>query len=218
MDIADGARIDGSGAVNLYAGRGLEGEKSALTYHVLSDVYNRALIPFATTPRLDSRVFQENTVTTAAGTEVRGIGDVRLAADSAQETMKQSARIYTIYTGQDDAEISTTEEGKRTAQIERQNGATVNGSVTAGRHNRTAVEITGEVKKKDDGTADYSGIKVTVSEGSGVTSKDFTAQTVTLENTCWAQYQDITKHLQEYPKDTEEYKGYKKAQIGRAHV
>ncbi|MGP1366220.1 MAG: leukotoxin LktA family filamentous adhesin, partial [Schwartzia sp. (in: firmicutes)] len=211
VDIADGARIDGSGAVNLYAGRGLEGEKSALTYHVLSDVYNRALIPFATTPRLDSRVSQENTVTTAAGTEVRGIGDVRLAADSAQETMKQSARIYTIYTGQDDAEISTTEEGKRTAQIERKNGATVNGSVTAGRHNRTTVEITGEVKKKDDGTADYSGIKVTVSEGSGVTSKDFTAQTVTLENTCWAQYQDITKHLQEYPKDTEEYKGYKKA-------
>lgn len=211
VDIAEGARIDGSGAVNLYAGRGLEGEKSALIYNVLSDVYNRSVIPFATTPRLDSSISQENTVTTAAGTEVRGIGDVRLAADSAQETIKQSARSYNIYTGQDDAEISTTEEGKRTAKIDRKNGATVNGSVTAGRHNRTTVEITGEVKKKADGTADYSGIKVTVSEGSGVSAKDFTAQTATLENTCWTQYEDIMKHLQEYPKGTEEHESYRTA-------
>ena len=206
--ITGSSEIAGGGAVNLYAGRNAGGAKSNLQFNLLSDVYNRALIPLDNRPHLQSKISQKNTVTLAQGAKVSSVGNLNFAADKAQERIDQTARRYTFYTGSDNMPLSTTETGEMSAQKEYANGVTIDGKAVAGRHNSTEVEISGTVKKKSDGTIDYSGVKVTVSEGSGVSEKDFELGMAKMENGLWGQYQDLLKRLRDYQPGTAEYNAY----------
>ena len=206
--ITGSSEIAGGGAVNLYAGRNAGGAKSNLQFNLLSDVYNRTLIPLDNRPHLQSKISQKNTVTLAQGANVSSVGNLNFAADKAQERIDQTARRYTIYTGSDNMPLSTTETGEMSAQNEYANGVTIDGRAVAGRHNSTEVEISGTVKKKSDGTLDYSGVKITVSEGSGVSEKDFKLGTAKMENGLWGQYQDLLKRLRDYQPGTAEYNAY----------
>ena len=206
--ITGSSEIAGGGAVNLYAGRNAGGAKSNLQFNLLSDVYNRALIPLDNRPHLQSKISQKNTVRLAQGTNVSSVGNLNFAADKAQERIDQTARRYTFYTGSDNVPLSTTETGEMSAQNEYANGVTIDGKAVAGRHNSTEVEISGTVKKKSDGTIDYSGVKVTVSEGSGVSEKDFELGMAKMENGLWGQYQDLLKRLRDYQPGTAEYNAY----------
>ena len=206
--ITGSSEIAGGGAVNLYAGRNAGGAKSNLQFNLLSDVYNRTLIPLDNRPHLQSKISQKNTVTLAQGTKVSSVGNLNFAADKAQERIDQTARRYTFYTGSDNVPLSTTETGEMSAQNEYANGVTIDGKAVAGRHNSTEVEISGTVKKKSDGTLDYSGVKITVSEGSGVSEKDFQLGTAKMENGLWGQYQDLLKRLRDYQPGTAEYNAY----------
>ena len=206
--ITGSSEIAGGGAVNLYAGRNAGGAKSNLQFNLLSDVYNRALIPLDNRPHLQSKISQKNTVTLAQGAKVSSVGNLNFAADKAQERIDQTARRYTFYTGSDNMPLSTTETGEMSAQKEYANGVTIDGKAVAGRHNSTEVEISGTVKKKSDGTLDYSGVKITVSEGSGVSEKDFQLGTAKMENGLWGQYQDLLKRLRDYQPGTAEYNAY----------
>ena len=209
--ITGSSEIAGGGAVNLYAGRNAGGAKSNLQFNLLSDVYNRALIPLDNRPYLQSKISQKNTVTLAQGAKVSSVGNLNFAADKAQERIDQTARRYTFYTGSDNMPLSTTETGEMSAQKEYANGVTIDGKAVAGRHNSTEVEISGTVKKKSDGTLDYSGVKITVSEGSGVSEKDFKLGTAKMENGLWGQYQSLLKRLQEYQPGTAAYNAYQTA-------
>ena len=206
--ITGSSEIAGGGAVNLYAGRNAGGAKSNLQFNLLSDVYNRTLIPLDNRPHLQSKISQKNTVTLAQGTNVSSVGNLNFAADKAQERIDQTARRYTFYTGSDNMPLSTTETGEMSAQKEYANGVTIDGRAVAGCHNSTEVEISGTVKKKSDGTLDYSGVKITVSEGSGVSEKDFELGTAKMENGLWGQYQDLLKRLRDYQPGTAEYDAY----------
>lgn len=204
-----------SGNVGIYANRNINGGKAGTELELLSDSYNRTFLPFSSSASISSNVKNTNSVAIDKNSTVQSIGNIALAADNGKDSISQSSTEYRWFTDCD-SEGTTKMNGDDSGlgKPEYNNSVVVDGSVTAGTHNKADVEITGDVKISGNESsgykADMSGVKVNVKEGSDwLTGSDFKKGTITIDNGYYDRYTELSKMLQTYTTGTEEYNSYK---------
>ena len=147
-------RVDGastlfsSNDVNLYTGRGIDpqtGERNLGTFKLslLADATNRTGIPLRSAPKLDNKMTQTNTVSIERGAQVESVRHANLSAVSGYTQAYESATAYNIWSGKGaQSSLTTTANGEGDRKGEtRHNEVQVDGSVTAGIHNRLSMSI-----------------------------------------------------------------------------
>ena len=147
-------RVDGastlfsSNDVNLYTGRGIDpqtGERNLGTFKLslLADATNRTAIPLRSAPKLDNKMTQTNTVSIERGAQVESVRHANLSAVSGYTQAYESATAYNIWSGKGaQSSLTTTANGEGDRKGEtRHNEVQVDGSVTAGIHNRLSMSI-----------------------------------------------------------------------------
>ena len=147
-------RVDGastlfsSNDVNLYTGRGIDpqtGERNLGTFKLslLADATNRTAIPLRSAPRLDNTMTQTNTVRIGRGAQVESVRHANLSAVSGYTQAYESATAYNVWSGKGaQSSLTTTANGEGDRKGEtRHNEVQVDGSVTAGIHNRLSMSI-----------------------------------------------------------------------------
>ena len=147
-------RVDGastlfsSNDVNLYTGRGIDpqtGERNLGTFKLslLADATNRTAIPLRSAPRLDNTMTQTNTVRIGRGAQVESVRHANLSAVPGYTQAYESATAYNIWSGKGaQSSLTTTANGEGDRKGEtRHNEVQVDGSVTAGIHNRLSMSI-----------------------------------------------------------------------------
>ena len=147
-------RVDGastlfsSNDVNLYTGRGIDpqtGERNLGTFKLslLADATNRTGIPLRSAPKLDNKMTQTNTVSIEHGAQVESVRHANLSAVSGYTQAYESATAYNIWSGKGaQSSLTTTANGEGDRKGEtRHNEVQVDGSVTAGIHNRLSMNI-----------------------------------------------------------------------------
>ena len=147
-------RVDGastlfsSNDVNLYTGRGIDpqtGERNLGTFKLslLADATNRTAIPLRTAPKLDNKMTQTNTVSIERGAQVESVRHANLSAVPGYTQAYESATAYNVWSGKGaQSSLTTTANGEGDRKGEtRHNEVQVDGSVTAGIHNRLSMSI-----------------------------------------------------------------------------
>ena len=146
-------RVDGASTlfsshdVNLYTGRGIDpqtGERNLGTFKLslLADATNRTAIPLRTAPKLDNKMKQTNTVDIARGAHVESVRHANLSAVPGYTQAYESATEYTVWSGKGaQGSLTTTADGSKIKNEEVHNTVRVDGSVTAGIHNRLSMNI-----------------------------------------------------------------------------
>ena len=146
-------RVDGASTlfsshdVNLYTGRGIDpqtGERNLGTFKLslLADATNRTAIPLRTAPKLDNKMKQTNTVDIARGAQVESVRHANLSAVPGYTQAYESATEYTVWSGKGaQGSLTTTADGSKIKNEEVHNMVRVDGSVTAGIHNRLSMNI-----------------------------------------------------------------------------
>ena len=146
-------RVDGASMlfsshdVNLYTGRGIDpqtGERNLGTFKLslLADATNRTAIPLRTAPKLDNKMKQTNTVDIARGAQVESVRHANLSAVPGYTQAYESATEYTVWSGKGaQGSLTTTADGSKIKNEEVHNTVRVDGSVTAGIHNRLSMNI-----------------------------------------------------------------------------
>ena len=146
-------RVDGASTlfsshdVNLYTGRGIDpqtGERNLGTFKLslLADATNRTAIPLRTAPKLDNKMKQTNTVDIARGAQVESVRHANLSAVPGYTQAYESATEYTVWSGKGaQGSLTTTADGSKIKNEEVHNTVRVDGSVTAGIHNRLSMNI-----------------------------------------------------------------------------
>ena len=133
---------------NLYAGRGIDpqtGERDlgALKLSLIADVTNRTGIPLHTDPSLSNVMTQNNMVRVAGGAKVESVRHANLSAVTGDTQAYESAAKYTTWTGKGgQGSLTTTAGGKKVKNETAHNTVQVDGSVTAGIHNKLKMNIT----------------------------------------------------------------------------
>ncbi|MFC2315363.1 MAG: hypothetical protein ACFNLO_05510, partial [Selenomonas massiliensis] len=147
-------RVDGastlfsSNDVNLYTGRGIDpqtGERNLGTFKLslLADATNRTAIPLRSAPKLDNKMTQTNTVSIERGAQVESVRHANLSAVPGYTQAYESATAYNVWSGKGaQSSLTTTANGEGDRKGEtRHNEVQVDGSVTAGIHNRLSMSI-----------------------------------------------------------------------------
>ena len=147
-------RVDGastlfsSNDVNLYTGRGIDpqtGERNLGTFKLslLADATNRTAIPLRSAPRLDNTMTQTNTVRIGRGAQVESVRHANLSAVPGYTQAYESATAYNVWSGKGaQSSLTTTADGEGDRKGEtRHYEVQVDGSVTAGIHNRLIMSI-----------------------------------------------------------------------------
>mgnify|MGYP000893168639 CR=1 FL=1 len=133
---------------NLYAGRGInpqtgERDLGAFRLSLIADVTNRTGIPLHTDPSLKNEMTQTNTVSVAGGAKVESVRHANLSAVTGDTQAYESAAKYTTWTGKGgQGSLTTTAGGKKVKNETAHNTVQVDGSVTAGIHNKLKMNIT----------------------------------------------------------------------------
>ena len=133
---------------NLYAGRGInpqtgERDLGAFRLSLIADVTNRTGIPLHTDPSLKNEMTQTNTVSVAGGAKVESVRHANLSAVTGDTQAYESAAKYTTWTGKGgQGSLTTTASGKKVKNETAHNTVQVDGSVTAGIHNKLKMNIT----------------------------------------------------------------------------
>ena len=202
--------------VNIYAGANLDGITSSLTYNVLADAYNKTAVPLATAPKAKNTMTQENQV--SINGDIDSVRHVNFKAGKGMTTVSTSAREYNIYKGTSGSgSVTSTALGEVTP------GETVTNyvdiasgkNVRAGIHNNLELTISGSTnviqpqykdgKVVNEGSIDFSGIKVKTDQDWFDTNQNVTADVVELQNGLYARLQEINDLLGQYASTSDEY-------------
>ena len=212
--------LESTNDVNLYAGANSGGIDSSLDLEVLADAYNKTAIPVYTDPSVKNTMMQNNQVEIAG--DVGSVRHVNVKAGKGKTTVTESAREYNIYTGTGGSgSVASTALGENISSETADNHVNVTGSVKSGIHNKLEVDISGATAitppTYDDngnmltpGSVSYGDITITVGEGADWFDKDgITPAAMIIGNGLLARYKEVSGVMQEYQKDSDEYKAYK---------
>mgnify|MGYP000062554518 CR=1 FL=1 len=207
--------------VNIYAGANLDGITSSLTYNVLADAYNKTVIPLATVPKAKNTMTQENQV--SINGDIDSVRHVNFKAGKGMTTVSTSAREYNFYKGTSGSgSVTSTALGEVTPGETVANYVDIASGkkVRAGIHNNLELTISGSTKvtnpkfdangnviKGEEGSVDFSNIKVTTGAGQDWfdTKQNVTANVVELQNGLYARLQEINDLLGQYASTSDEY-------------
>ena len=207
--------------VNIYAGANLDGITSSLTYNVLADAYNKTVIPLATVPKAKNTMTQENQV--SINGDIDSVRHVNFKAGKGMTTVSTSAREYNFYKGTSGSgSVTSTALGEVTPGETVANYVDIASGkrVRAGIHNNLELTISGSTKvtnpkvdangnviKGEEGSVDFSNIKVTTGAGQDWfdTKQNVTADVVELQNGLYARLQEINDLLGQYASTSDEY-------------
>lgn len=198
--------------VNIYAGASTSGASADLTYNHLADAYNKTLIPVWSDPTVNNTMTQSNQVSIAG--DVESVRHVNLKAGKGATLVTTSAREYNLYTGDTGGtgSVTSTVLGEQAESETTDNYVDIaaSGKVLAGIHDTLNVTINGaptiKVTDEDNGTIDYSGITADITSGSDwFSDAAYTGDTVTISNSLYARYTELTNLLGQYSKNSKEY-------------
>ena len=231
-DIEVDGRIYGMNDVNLYADKTAMGSLSRLLMDTTSEAYNRTLIPFSTSPKLEYTINQENTVDIAQGAEVQGVRNLDLFADSGSHNVYSRSGTYRLYnsdtSGEQDSEFISGSSGDITRAYGGQNKVNVDGRAVAGAGNKVSITIGDEgdlvfvdseelaavkahAANSGRKVTDETGATVTVdAKGTTLTRDDLEFSTIDYANALYQRYQELDNLIAEYGDDkgSAVYQGY----------
>ena len=231
-DIKVGGLIYGMHDVNLYADKTATGSLSHLQMDTTSEAYNRSIIPFSTSPKLEYTINQDNNVDIAQGAKVQSVRNLDLFADKGLHNVYSRSGTYWLYTSdvlkQNDTEFISGSSGAITRTYGGQNKVIVNGRAVAGVGNKVTMTIgnEGDLVFADSeelaavkAHAANSGRKVTDgagatvivdADGTSLTRDDLVFGTIDYANTLYQRYQELDTLIAEYSDDkvSAVYQGY----------
>ena len=231
-DIKVDGQIYGLHDVNLYADKTATGSLSSLLMDTTSEAYNRSIIPFSTSPKLEYTINQENNVDIAQDAEVQGIRNLEFFADKGSHNVYSRSGTYWLYTSdvlkENDTEFISGSSGAITRTYGGQNKVTVDGKAVAGAGNKVTMIIGDEgdlvfadseelaAAKAYEGNSgrkvtDGAGATVTVdAKGTSLTRDDLEFGTIDYANTLYQRYQELDTLIAEYSDDKSSavYQGY----------
>ena len=223
-DIKVGGNIYGMHDVNLYADKTAMGSLSSLLMDTTSEAYNRSIIPFSTSPKLEYTINQENKVDIAHGAEVQSIRNMDLFADKGSHNVYSRAGAYRLY----NSDVVSGSSGAITPTYGGQNKVIVDGKAVAGVGNKVTMTIGDEgdlvfvdseelaavkahAANSGRKVTDGAGAKVVVdADGTSLTRNDLVFGTIDYANTLYQRYQELDTLIAEYSDDkgSAVYQGY----------
>ena len=142
ISLNSGTNIDSSRDVNFFADADSSGNDTNLTLSVLSDAYNKTLVPLTTKPKLSNAMTENNQVLVNSGATVNSTRDINLRATIGEENIVESAREYNSYTGvSGQGSLVSTAIGEKSSNETINNFVELNGNVTAGDRNELDILI-----------------------------------------------------------------------------
>jgi len=196
--------------LNLYAGRGEKGAKGMRKLETAAEVYNYTAIPISA-PESSYAVTEANSVIVGTGASGRASRHVNVFAAGEDESVISSTTVASWVRGGSDSEyefVGNTEGVTHYDGKQASNGATINGSLTAGLMNSVTVNISGTIVPElyyigDSNTNDNLTIGVSVGDGtdpSAVTAirSGIKKGTVSMANTFAARWNELQNLIEQY--------------------
>lgn len=214
INLNKGANISSSRDVNFFADADSSGNDMNLTLSVLSDAYNKTLVPLTTKPILKNSMTENNQVIINSGATVNSTRDINLRATIGEETIVESAREYNSYTGvSGNGSLVSTALGEKSSGEVNNNFVELNGDVTAGDHNELDILISNSPGVDTSKAANVVNMSPVVSVNKG--SDWFSADQIqgggksTIKNPFLEDYQAAINSMQNYQPDSDAYKALK---------
>lgn len=214
ISVNNGTKIDSSRDVNFYADADSLGNDTNLTLNVLSDAYNKTLVPLSTKPKLKNTMTENNQVIVNSGATVNSTRDINLRATVGEETIVESAREYNSYTGvSGQGSLVSTALGEKSSNESINNFVELNGNLNAGNNNELDIVISNENGVDTSKAQNVVNMKpvVKINKGSDWFSADQISHggSSTIKNPFLEDYNTTLAAMKNYQPSSDSYKALK---------
>ena len=221
--------------VNLYAGANADGSASNLNINSLSNSHNRTFLTWPADPKIELDLKNKQQVQVESDGKVTSVRNINVTADSGVETVRKDLRrVASLVFKEEDGYATLTNQSPGVSKIEEKNDnfVKVDGQLKSGLQNNVKIDITGvllpevTIKNKVTGqevvhtfspvAEDLPDFNIEITNDSGVNTdliikkEDITYGSVNYASQLKAQYDVVTKLIEDYSGDTDSaaYLGY----------
>ena len=135
----------------LFAGKNPDGSESRYNIKVSAEALTRSIIAWSTNAELDADITRENNINIGSTGKVETVEHTYMSAKAGDLNYNKHTKEYNWYRNdKDDTPVTTSGAGNKKENIYEKNAIVVDGSVTAGVHNKLNMTIDGTVNLHGD--------------------------------------------------------------------